>query len=351
MSGVLNKRQGRQSVLFDEPPYVKAAGNAAGKKEMEGPLGQLFDYCDEDPYFGQNTWEKAESFLQEKALETALLKARLRSEDIGYLVAGDLLGQLIATSFGVEKFEIPFFGVYGACSTMGESMSLAAMMIEGGYADTAAALSSSHFASAEKQFRYPLDYGCQRPASATWTVTGSGCVILSKEECLLNNMSRALGANPVKVMGMTTGKIVDYGIKDSMNMGACMAAAAANVIEANLKDLNREPDHYDRIVTGDLGYVGADILKDMLNEKGINLNNHMDCGIEIYDNVRQDTHSGGSGCGCSALVLTAYLLPKLALGEFKRILFIPTGALLSPVSFNEGNTVPAIAHGIMIERC
>ncbi len=342
----IKKAIGKQSVLFENKVYIMASASVAGQKEGEGPLGECFDMVEADPYFGEKTWEKAESKMQEIALELTLKKAELKSEEIGYLVAGDLLGQLIATSFGVARFEIPFFGVYGACSTMGETMAIASMLVEGGYAKTTVALTSSHFASAEKQFRFPLDYGNQRPQSSTWTVTGSAGVVLTNEKCPYNLVS---GRKSLVISGITTGKIMDYGVKDSMNMGACMAPAAANVIRANLADFNRDVSYYDKIITGDLGYVGAQILKDLLAKEDINLNNHMDCGIEIYDNSLQDTHSGGSGCGCSGLVLSSFILRKLCRGDYKRVLFIPTGALLSPVSFNEGDTIPSIAHGIVIE--
>ena len=342
----IKKAIGRQSVLFENKVYIRASASVAGKKEGEGPLGKCFDCVENDPYFGEKTWEKAESRLQEMTLGLTLNKGELKSEDIRYLVAGDLLGQLIATSFGVSKFGIPFFGVYGACSTMGETLSLASMLIDSGYANYTMALTSSHFASAEKQFRFPLDYGNQRPRSATWTVTGSAGVILSSQKCEYNLVS---GRKSIVITGITTGKIMDYGIKDSMNMGACMAPAAADVIMANLRDFGRNVGEYDKIITGDLGYVGTEILKDLLGKEDINLNNHMDCGIEIYDNSLQDTHSGGSGCGCSGIVLSGFILKKLCRGDYKRVLFVPTGALLSPVSFNEGDTIPSIAHGIVIE--
>ena len=342
----IKKALGKQSVLFENKVYIMASASVAGSKEGEGPLGDCYDHVEEDPYFGQKTWEKAESKMQEIALELVLKKAGLKAEDIGYLVAGDLLGQLIATSFGVSRFGIPFFGVYGACSTMGETLAIASMLVESGYSKTALALTSSHFASAEKQFRFPLDYGNQRPQSATWTVTGSAGVILTSQKGEYNRVS---GRKSIVITGITTGRIMDYGIKDSMNMGACMAPAAADVILANLRDFGRKVSDYDKIITGDLGYVGSDILKQLLSKEEINLNNHMDCGIEIYDNSMQDTHSGGSGCGCSGLVLSSFILRKLCRGDYKRVLFVPTGALLSPVSFNEGDTIPSIAHGIVIE--
>ncbi len=269
----------------------------------------------------------------------AMGKGKLKPEDIRYLFAGDLLGQNIATSFGLMDYEIPLFGLYGACSTAGESLSLAAMCVGAGYAKTVAALTSSHFASAEKQFRFPLEYANQRPISATWTVTGSGAFILSGKR------------SRIRITGITTGKIVDMGVKDSMNMGAAMAPAAANLIAQNLEDFKRKPEDYDKIITGDLGYVGQEILIDLLKKKKIDISSvHEDCGILIYDKEKQGTGSGGSGCGCSAVTLSAHYLPMLERGAIKRILFVPTGALLSTVSFNEGQSVPGIAHGVVIEQ-
>lgn len=340
-----SKMLGKQSILFKNPPCVIGYSSVAGKKEGEGPLGCFFDKIEEDPMVGQNTWEEAESKLQETAANMAIHKAGIKKEDIRYLVAGDLLGQLIATSFGVASLDIPMFGVYGACSTMGESLSLAAMIIDGGYGDRVMALTSSHFAGAEKQFRFPLDYGNQRPLASTWTVTGSGAVVLAKKA----PVNRNVGPDIV-IKGITTGKVVDYGIKDSMNMGACMAPAAADVIFHNLIDLKTDSNYYDKIITGDLGYIGSGILKDILKEKGHDISmNHMDCGVEIFCKEEQDTHSGGSGCGCSAITLTGYIFHKMKTREWHKVLFVPTGALLSTVSFNEGNTVPGIAHGVMLE--
>lgn len=349
----LDKMVGKQSILFSNPPQIIAGSSIAGKKEGEGPIGTFFDEIEEDPMFGGTSWEDAESRLMKRAAELVIEKAKLKKEDIRYLVGGDLLGQLIATSFGIVDLEIPMFGVYGACSTMGESMALGAILVEGGYADKVMALTSSHFAGAEKQFRFPLAYGNQRPLAASWTVTGSGAVIIGKG----NNGSESNQqgkAEPavIKIKGITVGKIVDYGIKDSMNMGACMAPAAYKTISQNLKDLGVLPNYYDRIITGDLGYVGKDIVIDLLKQDGFDISsNHMDCGIEIFDRDTQDTHSGGSGCGCSAITLTGYILQKMRRKEWNRVLFVPTGALLSTVSFNEGNSVPGIAHGIILETC
>ena len=330
--------KGKQSIEFEQPPYIVNYASIVGKKEGEGPLGNYFDTIEEDPMLGKANWEAAESELQRRSVLTALSKANLDTADIRYLFCGDLLGQLIASSFGMLEFQIPMFGLYGACSTAGESLSLAAMTVAADYAKHCLAVTSSHFASAEKQFRYPLEYATQRPLSTTWTVTGSGAFIVGKE-------------GKVKITGITTGKLTDYGIKDSMNMGAAMAPAAADTIDQHFKDFNRTPDDYDLIVTGDLGVVGRELVLDLLKQKGYDLTKqHFDCGIAIFDDNTQDTHSGGSGCGCSAVTLAGYLLPKLESGELKRILFLPTGALLSTVSFNEGQSIPGICHGVVLEH-
>ena len=295
---------------------------------------------------GKKTWEEAESELMKMAAQRALAKAELNNSDIRYLIGGDLLGQLIATSFGIAELNIPIFGVYGACSTMGESMVIGSILVEGGYADRVIAITSSHFAGAEKQFRFPLDYGNQRPYSASWTVTGSGAVIIANHKA----KNRKEGESDIVITGVTGGKIVDYGIKDSMNMGAAMAPAAYETIKQNFEDFNIKPSYYDQIITGDLGYVGKNILIDLLKEKDYDISDrHMDCGVEVFDKDTQDTHAGGSGCGCSAITFTSYVLKQLREGNWKRVLFVPTGALLSQVSFNEGNAVPGIAHAVMVE--
>lgn len=342
-----NKMVGKQSILFADPPVVLSTAAIAGKKEGDGPLGSFFDRVEEDPMVGGSTWEDAESRLMKMSCELAIEKAKLENKDIRFLIGGDLLGQLIATSFGIMDLEIPMFGVFGACSTMGESMALGSILVDGGYADKVIAVTSSHFAGAEKQFRFPLAYGNQRPLSASWTVTGSGAVVIGK-----GNKGKANNADEpiITIKGVTVGKIVDYGLKDSMNMGACMAPSAYSTISQNLKDLGEQPSYYDKIITGDLGYVGKDILIDLLKQDGYDISSlHMDCGIEIFDKDTQDTHAGGSGCGCSAITLTGYIMHKLRRREWKRVLFVPTGALLSTVSFNEGNSVPGIAHGIILE--
>lgn len=342
----MNQMRGKQSIQFEKAPYLVASASIVGTKEGEGPLGTCFDRVEEDAKFGEDTWEKAESQMQKKAAEMVMEKAGLKPENIRYLFSGDLLGQLTATSFGAGGLDIPMYGLYGACSTSGESLSLAAMAVSAGYADITMALTSSHFASAEKQFRFPLEYANQRPLAATWTVTGSGAFLVSGEK----RNGGGNGFRHVRITGVTAGKVVDFGIKDSMNMGACMAPAACDTIYRNLEDFGRKPEDYDKIVTGDLGYVGQKILFDLLKEKGYSIEEqHMDCGIEIFDAETQDTHSGGSGCGCSATVLASYILPNIEKGKWRRVLFVPTGAMLSTVSFNEGQSVPGIAYGVVLE--
>lgn len=331
---------GKYSIEFDNKPLISASASVVGQKEGEGPLGEYFDRVIDDPMAGQNTWEEAESEMQRQLVDELLIKSGLQAKEIRYFFAGDLLGQLIATSFGISGFEVPVFGLYGACSTMGEALSLAAMTVSAGYADNVIAMTSSHFGSAEKQFRFPLDYGNQRPLCATWTVTGAGGVLLS-----------ASGESDICVSGITTGRIVDYGIQDSFNMGAAMAPAACDVIYNHLMDFERRPEDYDAIYTGDLGSVGQTILIDLMDKRGFDISKvHHDCGVEIYDAGTQDTHAGGSGCGCSAATLSAQILRRIREGEYSRVLFVPTGALLSTISFNEGKTVPGIAHAVVIEK-
>ncbi|MCM1091014.1 MAG: stage V sporulation protein AD [Butyrivibrio sp.] len=382
----MGKHLGKSSIRLDEPVYIIGSASVVGKKEGEGPLGLLFDMVGEDDLFGCETWEEAESNLQKDAVYLALGKAGVRAENVDFMFAGDLLGQSIATSFGIASYGIPLFGVYGACSTCGESLALGALAIAGGFAEKALCVTSSHFASAEKEFRFPLDYGNQRPLSATWTVTGSGAFVLSDKidgkggEFIPANaktqndtgnqgvtdvstsmshdasedkkaegtqVSRAVRA---QITGITVGKITDFGVKDSMNMGACMAPASASTLEQHFIDFNSQPEDYDKIITGDLGIVGQRALIDLMRERGYDIAaQHMDCGIEIFDAQTQDTHAGGSGCGCSAVTLSAYILKQLEEGNWKRVLFMPTGALLSKTSFNEGKSVPGIAHAIVLE--
>lgn len=345
-----NQKLGKASIKPENPIYIVDSASIVGTKEGQGPLGLLFDMVGDDDMFGCNTWEEAESSLQKDAVYLALQKAGMKPEDISFLYAGDLLGQSIATSFGISTYEIPLLGVYGACSTCGESMTLGAMCIAGGFADKVMCVTSSHFASAEKEFRFPLEYGNQRPLSASWTVTGSGAFVLSSQADSKGDKKNDAGAR-ARIVGLTVGKIVDFGLKDSMNMGACMAPAAANTLEQHFIDWNSQPEDYDKIITGDLGSVGQRVLIDLLRDKGYDISDkHMDCGIEIYDAETQDTHAGGSGCGCCAVTLSAYILKQLEEGNWKKVLFCPTGALLSKTSFNEGQSVPGICHALVLEH-
>ena len=342
-----NQRIGRASMQPAKPVYILGSSSIVGTKEGQGPLGLLFDMVGSDDMFGCKTWEEAESNLQKDAVYLALEKAGKKAEDISLMFAGDLLGQSIATSFGIASYQIPLFGVYGACSTCGESLTLGVISIAGGFAETAVCVTSSHFASAEKEFRFPLDYGSQRPLSATWTVTGSGAFVLGSEQ----EAENCKVARPrAKITGLTVGMIVDYGLKDSMNMGACMAPAAASTLERHFIDFNSQPEDYDKIITGDLGKVGQKVLFDLMKEKNFDISEqHMDCGMEIFDEATQDTQAGGSGCGCSAVTLSAYILKQLEEHNWKKVLFMPTGALLSKTSFNEGKSVPGIAHALVLE--
>ena len=345
----MDQIKGAQSIMFREAPYLISAASVAGSKEADGPIGKLFDVTDKDDLFGAQTWEEAESNMQKEACVLAAGKAHVDLKKIRYLFGGDLLRQGIATSMGVEALQIPMFGLYGACSTSGEALALASMSAAAGYGGTMIAVTSSHFGSAEKEFRFPLGYANQRPLSSHWTVTGSGAVLVQSAEEYSKQNTKSDFSN-IRITGVTVGKIVDYGLKDSQNMGACMAPAAMDTIVQSFQDMERKEKDYDRIITGDLGSIGRTILFDLIREKGYDIcEKHMDCGMTIFDKERQDTHAGGSGCGCAAVTLASYVLPKLEKGEWKRVLFVPTGALMSTVSFNEGASVPGIAHGIVLE--
>lgn len=330
---------GNQTIKFDSMPKIISYASIVGPKEGEGPLGSCFDQVLDDVLWGEDSWEKAESKIQKETILTAIKKANLNISDIRYIFAGDLLSQLIGSSFAVRALAVPFFGLYGACSTMGESLILASITVEGGFADYCIAATSSHFCGAEKQFRFPLEYGSQRPPTSTWTVTGSGATIISKN-----------GEGP-KVTHATPGKVVDLGAKDPMDMGAAMAPAAADTIVACLKDTGWQPSDFDLIATGDLGLYGKSLVIDLVKQEGYDLTaNYIDCGVEIFDPKTQNTYAGGSGCGCSAVTLTGYLLDKMKRKEINKLLFVPTGALLSTVSSNEGESIPCIAHGVIIEN-
>ncbi len=333
----MNKHLGRQSLRFNFPPSILSYASIVGKKEGEGPLAAYFDEIHEDTKFGQETWEKAESQMQTLALQTALKKGDISSASVDMLFAGDLLNQCIGTSFAARGTDIPFYGLYGACSTMAESLSLAAMAVEGGFANHAAAMTSSHFASAERQYRLPLEYGGQRTPTAQWTVTGSGAVILKPYD------------QPPYIRGITTGKIVDLQIKDANNMGAAMAPAFVDTVIAHFQDTGLKPSDYDLIVSGDLGQVGKELALDLFRREGYNLKGLVDdCGTMIFDLKGQDVHAGGSGCGCSGVVLCGYLMEKLKSRKYRNILFCGTGALLSPVSTQQGESIPAICHAVAI---
>ena len=330
------KKLGKQTVAFSSPPSMAGQASVVGKKEGDGPLCDYFDHIEQDDSFGEKSWEKAESAMQKLALALALDKAKEPASRMDYLFGGDLLNQCIGTGFAVRGQDIPFYGIYGACSNMAESLSLAAMALDGGFGEWAAAVTSSHFCSAERQYRTPLEYGGQRTPTAQWTVTGAGAVVLS-----------AAGEGPC-VTHITTGKIVDKGIKDANNMGAAMAPAAYDTIRAHLEDTGRKPSHYDLIVTGDLGKLGKEIVLDFFRKDGVELTNYDDCGTLIFDLEGQDVHCGGSGCGCSAVVLTGYLLEGMKAGRWKNLLFCGTGALLSPTSTQQGESIPGICHAVAI---
>lgn len=329
--------KGRQTIVFDRHPVILAHSAIAGKKESEGPLAGFFDHTETDTRFGQKTWEKAETRLQELALDTARSKAQLQYSDLDVLFAGDLLNQCISSAFAIRDTRIPFLGLYGACSTMAESLTLAAAAVNAGYAVRAAALTSSHFATAERQYRFPLGYGGQRTPTAQWTVTGSGCCIVGGS------------GSGVRIEAATIGRVQDLGIKDANNMGAAMAPAAIDTLQAHFRDLRRVPQDYDLIVTGDLGALGKKIVLDQFQRVGVDLTPvYDDCGVLIYDPKRQDVHAGGSGCGCGASVLCGYLLDRLEKRELRRLLFCATGALLSPTSSWQGESIPGICHAVAI---
>lgn len=337
----MNKQWGEQSVWFSNPPFILAGASIVGPKEGEGPLAKYFDSISSDILFAQESWEKAESEMVRQGIEKAVEKAGLEMKQIRYILAGDLLNQGTGSTFGVRSLGRPYFGLFGACSTMGEALSLGAMLIDGGYADHVVSAASSHFCAAEKTFRFPLELGSQRAPTASWTVTGDGAVVLGKE---------GAKSNP-RVTKVTTGKIVDFGISDVSNMGAAMSPAAADVMASHFRDFALEPDYYDQIVTGDLGHVGAELLVQLMKEEGFEISDrYTDCGIEIFDRETQNTLAGGSGCGCSAVTLAGYLLHRLQRKEINRLLFIPTGAMHSVVTAQQGESIPGMAHAVAIEN-
>ena len=331
-----NKR-GRQSFQPEQPPVITAWASIAGKKESEGPLSHTYDFTSTDTLFGQKSWEKAEKHMQQLALDTLAGKAGIQKRDFDLVFSGDLLNQCIGSSFSLRNQKIPHLGLYGACSTMAESLLLASMAVGGGYADRAVAMTSSHFASSERQFRFPLGYGSQRTPTAQWTVTGAGAALVCTQ-----------GQGP-RIESCTIGTVVDLGIKDANNMGAAMAPAAFSTIRAHFEDFHCSPEDFDLIVTGDLGQLGKDLLLQLARDEGISLGGKLtDCGCLVFDDTRQDVHSGGSGCGCSAITLCGELLNKLNSGKLKKILFCGTGALLSPTSTQQGLSIPGVCHAVCI---
>ena len=322
---------------FQDPPRVLAYASVVGKKEGEGPLSRDFDYISDDNTFGEQTWEKAESRMMSMALERALSKAHLPPSQLGCILGGDLLNQCIGTTFALRPTNVPFLGLYGACSTMAEGLLVASCLVESGFEQTACAITSSHFCSAERQYRYPLEYGGQRPQTAQWTATASGAVVLQK------------GGMGVRITHATPGRIADPGVTSQANMGAAMALSAYETISRFFQDTHTGPSHYDLIVTGDLGKVGHQIVIDLFQRDGIDMRpTYDDCGLLLYDGS-QDVHAGGSGCGCSAAVLCSYILKAMEQGIFRKVLFCGTGATLSPTSCNQGQSIPGICHLICLE--
>ena len=332
----INKR-GKQSFVLPQLPVIRAWASVAGKKESEGPLAHTFDVTFQDTTFGEKTWEQAEKKMQQIALDKLAEKAGMKKTDFDLVLSGDLLNQCVGSSFSLRNTGIPHLGLYGACSTMAESLLLSSIVIGGGFADKAVAQTSSHFASSERQYRFPLDYGGQRTPTAQWTVTGSGAALVCSS-----------GTGP-RIECCTVGTVTDLGIKDANNMGAAMAPAAFRTIQAHMKDLERTPDDFDLIVTGDLGQVGKDLLLELGKREGLLLGGKLtDCGTLVFDPAVQDVHAGGSGCGCSAITLCGYLLSQLNEGKLKRILFCGTGALLSPTSSQQGLPIPGVCHAVSI---
>ena len=332
-----SQKRGRQSFLLQEPPVITAWASVAGKKETEGPLGHTFDIKCRDAYFGQKTWEQAEKHMQQQALKKLADKAGIPQTEFDLVFSGDLLNQCIGSSFTLRNTGIPHIGLYGACSTMAESLMMASMAVGGGFGDKVVAMTSSHFASSERQYRFPLGYGGQRTPTAQWTVTGSGAALVCSK-----------GSGP-KITACTIGTVTDLGVKDANNMGAAMAPAAYATIRAHFDDLKTGPEDFDEIVTGDLGQLGKELLMELARADGLNLGGKLtDCGTLVFDNTRQDVHAGGSGCGCSAITLCGYLLGRLQQRKLKKILFCGTGALLSPTSTQQGLPIPGVCHAVCI---
>ena len=330
-------KRGRQSFVLPQLPVIRNWASVAGKKESEGPLAHTFDITSQDTYFGEKTWEQAEKKMQQMALHKLAEKAGMKKEEFELVLSGDLLNQCIGSSFSLRNTGIPHLGLYGACSTMAESLLLSSVMVGGGFADKVVAQTSSHFASSERQYRFPLGYGGQRTPTSQWTVTGSGAALVCSS-----------GTGP-RIECCTLGTVTDLGIKDANNMGAAMAPAAFETIRAHMQDLNRTPEDFDLIVTGDLGQLGKELLLELGRRNHLPLGGKLtDCGTLVFDNTTQDVHEGGSGCGCSAITLCGYLLNQLNEGKLRRILFCGTGALLSPTSTQQGLPIPGVCHAVSI---
>lgn len=333
-----NQKVGKHSFRLQSPPTIRAWASVTGKKEALGPLGTTFDVTCEDSYYGQKTWEQAEKRMQQLALQSLAKKACMKQSEFELVFSGDLLNQCIGSSFPLRNTDIPHIGLYGACSTMAESLMMASMTVGGGFTNNAVAMTSSHFASSERQYRFPLGYGGQRTPTAQWTVTGSGAALVCRN-----------GDGP-QIIGCTIGTVTDLGIKDANNMGPAMAPAAMQTIKTHFEDFGTGPDDYDLIVTGDLGQLGKEVLIALLEKEGVRAAGKItDCGCLVFDNTLQDVHAGGSGCGCSAITLCGYLLNKLSIGSLKRILFCGTGALLSPTSVQQGLPIPGVCHAVVIK--
>ncbi|MBQ8183293.1 MAG: stage V sporulation protein AD [Clostridia bacterium] len=335
------ERIGKHTVNLQNKPYIVGYAAAVGKKESAGPLAEFFDKAYTDEFCGEKTFEKAETHLQKAAIETALKKAKLLKSDVQCAFAGDLLNQCIGSSFGMRDLKFPFAGLYGACSTMALSLAMSGIFVDSGAAENAVAAASSHFCSAERQYRMPLEYGGQRTPASQWTVTGAGCAIVS---------NKAKDTNSPRIEKAIIGAVRDLGITDPNNMGAAMAPAAAQTIAEFLIDTNTKPEDYDMILTGDLGSTGSNLLQKLIKtEQGFDISNvHKDCGIMIFDQKTQDVHSGGSGCGCSASVVCSYIFDKLKNKSLNKVLFVGTGALLSPTSSLQKESTPGIAHGVLL---
>ncbi len=332
------KKIGKQTIKFDTPPTLLETACIVGPKESDGPLAKYFDQCLEDEFWGEDSWEKAESKIIKETVNTVISKSKISSNEIDYCFAGDLLNQCISSGFGLRELNIPYFGIFGACSTFVEGLIMSSIFTEGNFANYCLCATSSHFCSAEKQFRFPLELGNQRPPTSQWTVTGSGAALVS-----------ASGQGPF-ITTVTPGKIVDMGIKDANNMGAAMAPAALDTLLTHFEDTGRKPSYYDAIFTGDLGYIGKDILIELAEKKGFNIkSNYNDCGVIIFDKDSQDTHSGGSGCACCASVFSGYIFNQLKQKKLKRVLLIATGALMNSTSSQQGESIPSIAHAVSIE--